>query len=164
MIYFFKRKYRQIRNILKWIPIIWGQFDFDYNYALDLFKFKLLDIADFLESDKAHCVGAKDRGSRIRMIVRLMDKVYNEDYGVEYQSKLEEIYGEKLFEINWIDTNDGTDSSFLKYNYELNESEEKIKEINKVKKRLFEESKNKQERAHKLLWKLVEHNIRGFWD
>lgn len=164
MIYFFTRKYRQIRNILRWIPILWNQFDFDYNYALDVFKFKLLNMADFLESDKARCEGAKDRGKRIRTIVRLMDKVYNEDYGMEYHSKLEEIYGKEAFESEFIDTNDGTDSSRLKYAYELTESKEKIKEINIVKSRLYQESRDKQERAHKLLWKLIEYNIRDFWD
>jgi len=164
MIYFIKRKYQQIRNILRWIPVLWNQFDFDYNYALDVFKFKLLNIADLLDSDKSHCVGAKDRANRIRMVVRLMDKVYNEDYGIEYQTKLEEIYGKDAFEWNFIDTNDGTGSSRLKYSYELTESKSKIKEIDKVKQKLFEESRAKQERAHKLLWKLVEHNIRGWWD
>lgn len=164
MIYFFKRKYRQIKNLLKWIPRIWTQFDFDYNYAVDLFKFKLLDIADYLESENAHCVGSKDRSSRIRMIIRLMDKVYNDDYGMEYLDKLEEIYGKELMKTTFIDTNDGTGSSLLKYNYELTLSDEKIKEIDEVKDRLFEESKEKQERAHQLLWKLIEHNIRGWWD
>lgn len=162
MIYFFKRKYRQIRNILRWIPVLWNQFDFDYNYALDVFKFQLLNLADFMDSDQAHCVGAKDRASRIRMIVRLMEKVYNEDYGTEYQSKLEEIYGKESFESHFIDCEDGR--TRLKYNYELNESEEKIKEINNIKKKFFKQSQDKQERAHKLLWKLIEHNIRDFWD
>lgn len=164
MIYFFKRKYRQVKNIIRWIPVLWNQFDFDYNYAIDVFKFKLLNIADFLESDKASCVGAKDRASRIRMIVRLMEKVYNEDYATEYQDKLKEIYGKEVFESDFVDTEHGDGSSFLKYKYELTESEEKIKEINDVKYKLFKESQVKQERAHKLLWKLVEHNIRHWWD
>ena len=47
--------------------------------------FQLLKTADFLESDKACTVQAKNSASRIRMIVRLMEKVYNEDYSCEYQ-------------------------------------------------------------------------------
>lgn len=164
MIYIFKRKYKQIKNIIRWIPVLWNQFDFDYNYALEVFKFKLLSIADFLESDQAVCIDAKDRASRIRMIVRLMDKVYNEDYATEYQNKLEEIYGKDAFESDFIDTKYGDGSSYLKYRYELTESDEKIKEINKIKHKLLKESQDKQERAHKLLWRLIEHNIRYWWD
>jgi hypothetical protein len=163
MIYFFKRKYKQIKNILIWIPILWGQFDFSYDYALDVFKFKLLNMADFLESDKAVCVGAKDRASRIRMVVRLMDKVYNEDYGVEYQDKLEKLFGKELMEMKFIDSG-RPDSSLLKYSYELTETEDKILEIKDISTQLFKLSQEKQERAHKLLWALIAHNIRGWWD
>lgn len=163
--YYFKRKYRQIKNLIKWIPIIWNQFDFDYRYATDVFKFQLLKMADFMESDKTKCVGAKDRASRIRMIIRLMDKVYDEDYACEYQSKLKELYPkEGLFDWQFVDTEKGDGSSYLKYGYELTESKKMINEINKAKDSLFKESREKQERAHKLLWKLIEHNIRNWWD
>lgn len=163
--YFFKRKYYQIKNIIRWIPILWNQFDFDYRYAIDVFKFQLLNMADFMESNKAKCVGAKDRASRIRMIVRLMDKVYDEDYACEYQDKLKKIYPkEGLFNWSFVDTERGDGSSYLKYGYELTESKEMIDKINKTKDFLFKESKEKQERAHKLLWNLIEHNIRGLWD
>lgn len=164
MIYWFKRKYRQIRNILKWIPVLWEQFDFDHIYATDVFKFQLLKMADYMESDKARCVGAKDRASRIRMIVRLMDKVYNEDYAMEYQDKLNELYGESLFDVSFVPTEDGDGSSYMKWSYELTESEDRIKEIDEMKDKLFKESQEKQERAHKLLWALIERNIQYWWD
>jgi len=164
MIYFFKRKYRQIRNIIKWIPVLWNQFDFDHIYATDVFKFQLLKMADFMDSNKACCVGAKDRAQRIRMVVRLMDKVYNEDYSLEYHDKIEEIYGKGILDFSFEDTFDGAGSKFLKYKYELTETPEKQKEIKETVSRIMKECYDKQARAHKLLWNLVEHNIQYWWD
>lgn len=154
MLYYFKRKYRQIRNIIKWIPILWNQFDFDYRYALNVFTFKLEQIADFMESDKACTMSAEHRASRIRMVLRLMKKVYDEDYGCEYQDQIERLYGPRY----WI-----FDPQF-EHMFEFPYTTEKLEEIKKVEHELFMKSNAKQQRAHKLLWKLVEHNIRGWWD
>jgi len=117
--------------------------------------------AKFLESDKSRTLEAKNNASRIRTAIRLMDKVYDEEYGCEYQDKLKELYGEKVLDWWFQDTGDGTGSSFLKWEYEKWDN---FAEIEKVQKHLFLESKNKQKRAHKLLWDFIEHNIQHWWD
>jgi GDP-D-mannose dehydratase len=96
--YFFRRKFEQIRNVIRWIPVIWKQYDFDYHYALEVFEFKLLRMAEFLESDKAYTLNAKHYASRIRMVVRLMKKVYDGEYGMEYQKQIEDQFGKWEFE------------------------------------------------------------------
>ena len=87
-----------------------------------------------------------------------MDKVYNEDYGCEYQKKLRELYGDDILDI------DISSDRYLKYKYEILNDKKLINEINIVRKKLFEESQQKQKRAHKLLWDLIEHNIQHWWD
>jgi len=42
--------------------------------------------------------------------------------------------------------------------------EEHQKEINEVRKQMMLLSRDKQKRAHKLLWDFVEHNIQRWWD
>jgi hypothetical protein len=49
----------------------------------------------------------------------------------------------------------------MKYKYE---SWENSKEIDEIQSELFKMSHEKQERAHKILWKLIEKDIRGWWD
>ncbi len=164
MIYFIKRKLTQFKNLFLWVPFIWKQYDFDYRYATDAFRFKLLRIAKFLESDKAMSMEAKNNASRIRMVVRLMDKVYDDDYGTEYQTKLKEIYGDDILDWEFVDTGRGDGTSYMKYKYEVTKSPTEIKDINKLHDKLFQESQEKQKRAHKLLWDLIEHNIQNWWD
>lgn len=157
--YFFRRKYRQISRVIDFLPLIWKGFDFDYRYSIDLFKHQLKRTADHLESDKAMSMSAGDNAKRIRTAVELLEKVYDEDYGMEWMDKLEELYGKNVLDWNFEDTGDG--SSFLKYEYEKWENAE---EIGEVKKFLSKRSYEKQEKAEELVWKFISHNIRRWWD
>ena len=159
--YWVKRKIRQIKRVIDFLPLIWNGFDFDYRYATDLFKKQLERIADEMESDRGRLENSKTNAQKIRTAIRLMDKVYDEEYGCEYQDKLKELYGEKVLDWWFEDVGRGDDSSYLRYEYEKWDNSEEIKEVQK---KLFLESKDKQKRAHKLLWDFIEHNIMNWWD
>ena len=159
--YFFKRKYQQIKRTIEFLPLIWNSYDFDYQYSIDLFKKQLERTANYLESNRAHSMDAKNRASRIRTAIRLMDKVYNEEYFHQYMDKLKEIYGKNVFDWWFDDSGKGDGSSYLRYEYEKWDN---AAEISEMKKKLFKESNEKQKRAHKLLWRYIEHNIQYWWD
>jgi hypothetical protein len=161
--YWIKRKIWQIKNVMKWLPKIWNQYDFDYHYSIEVFKYQLQKQAEFLESDKTNTMCAKDRAKRIRTVIKLMDKVYNEDYSLEYQDVLKEAYGEDVLDFDFVPNGEynGEKTYTMKYKYE---SWENSKEIDEIQSELFKMSHEKQERAHKILWKLIEKDIRGWWD
>lgn len=159
--YFFRRKTWQIRNVFRWLPVIWNQFDFDYSYSLEVFKFQLLKQAEFLESDKARTVSAKHNATRIRTAIKLMNKVYDEDYACEYQNKLREIYGEDVLDHSFEEFDE--DSAFVELIWKY-EKLENTDEIEAVKNKLFKESREKQEKAHRILWEFIAHNLRKWWD
>ena len=162
--YWIKRKISQIKNVIKWLPTIWNQFDFDYNYSIDVFKFQLEKQAEHLESEKARTMDAKDRAKRIRTTLKLMKKVYDEEYAIEYIDKMEELYGKDLMEHELIDTGRGDGTSYYQKKYERTETPERIKEIRDMSNNLWSESNLKQEKAHRILWLMVERNIQGWWD
>lgn len=164
MIYWFKKKFWQIKNLFKWIPVIWNQFDFDYYYSIEVFKFQLQKQAQFLESNKAYTVEAKHNAKRIRTVLKLMDKVYNEEYACEYQDKLKKLYGDNVLDFKFIEVdskNNGNKIYSIQHEYETWVN---CDEIEKTKDTLFKISKEKQERAHKLLWSMIEKDIRKWWD
>jgi ketol-acid reductoisomerase len=160
MVYWIKRKYRQIERTLSFLPLIWKGYDWDYRYAIDLFQHQLKRTERSIRENGIH-VGNQNTTSRIKTAIRLMDKVYDEEYGCEYQDKLKELYGENVSDWWFEDTGKGDDSSYLRYEYEKWDNSEEIK---KVERKLLLESKNKQKRAHKLLWDFIEHNIQNWWD
>ena len=163
--YWPRRKWRQIKNVISWIPVVWKQFDFDYRYSLEVFKHQLLKQAKFMESDKAYSVNSHIEAQKIRMVVRLMDKVYDEEYACEYQQRLKDKYGDDV--IDWVlsEISDRSDYSTMEWKFEVDEKyESQREEIRENHDKWFQESQDKQERAHKLLWKLIEFYIRNWWD
>lgn len=158
--YFFKRKRDQFRNLKRWLPLIWNKYDFDYSYSIDMLKRALLDQAEYMESDNAWGASAKDDAKRIRIIVSLMEKVYDDTYVLEYQDKLKEMYGDDVLDFNFVPS-EFKDMNTLEWGYK---SKPNADEIDKMHSKLLKESHAKQERAEELLWKLIAHNIRRFWD
>lgn len=158
---FLKRKIWQIKNVFRWLPIIWKQYDFDYHYSLEVFKFQLQKQAEFLESDRAVTLCAKDKAKRIRTILKLMDKVYAEEYAMEYQDILVEMYGKNVLETELVPFQGDSELKTLKFKYE---SWDNAEEISQIKDKLFQMSIEKQNRAHKILWSLIEKDIQTWWD
>ena len=156
-----KRFFRRVKRVMDFLPMIWKGYDYDYRYAIELFQYQLERTADFMESDRVLTVDANIRARRIRTAVELLQKVYDEEYGCEYQDKLKEMYGENVLDWSFEDTGDGDGSSYLRYRYEMWDNAE---EIQRMMNKLFLESQAKQERAEKLVWKFISHNIRYWWD
>lgn len=159
--YYIKRKFWQIRNVFRWLPVIWNQFDFDKSYAIQVFTFQLSKIADFLESDRAMTVSAKRNAQQIRTVLSLFKKIEDSEYGSEYQDQIKEIYGPSVINFYFEDTGEGNGSSFLKHEFEKWDNAE---EVQKKYDELFLKSRAKEEKANKLVWKLIENQINGWWD
>jgi len=154
--------FKKIKRIIKWIPTLWNMYDFDYIYAINVFKLQLSSLADLMESDKAFAVDSKLRAGKIRTAIRLMDKVYNEDYAMEYMGEIQKIYGKSS--MDFIKKDGDNDLYTLTTTYEKDYSEEEIKKIEEHRRELMFKSREKQNRAHKLLWDFIEHNIQSWWD
>ena len=164
--YWFRRKWSQIKRVIDFLSLIWKGYDWDYHYAIELFQHQLKRMADHIGSDKAWGMEYKQTASRIRTAVELMDKVYNEEYGMEYYNVIEEKYGKTNFE--FVETGDFDEKGDPYYTmeivYENNHTKEEIELINEERRVLQLECRAKQKRAHKLLWDFVEHNIQKWWD
>jgi hypothetical protein len=102
------------------------------------------------------------------LCVRLIDKVQDEFYGTEYldyqDSELKFIDSEShpgMYEMLTIEKSERYDEYFKKYPliYRM------VPDLNAPKGRIaFEIAKINGERAHKLLFKILEQNIRRWWD
>jgi len=164
--YWFKRKYRQIQRVIDFLPMIWKGYDWDYSYAIELFRKQLERLADELESDRANTVSAPIKAQKIRTAIRLMDRVYDEEYGMEYMDDIEFLYGKTKHEFVELDEKDENGDPYytMKISNELAVDEQHQKEIDEVRHQMFLRSKDRQERAHKILWSYIEHNIQNWWD
>ena len=154
----FKSFFQKIKRLIKFTPIIWNSYDWDYAYSVDLFKFQLLRMADYMEKN-GHLENSDYNAQRIRTVCRLMDKVYNEEYIDQAYGELESLYGKGIFRFKTIPTENGMYTLSMVY-----ESYPNASEIEETRRLLYQKAQEKQDKAHRLLWKLIEHNIREWWD
>ena len=106
-----------------------------------------------------HLENNRYNAQRIRTVCKLIDKVYNEKYSDEAYDELSKLYGESAFEFEFTPTEEGMYSLSMKY-----ESYPNAEEIYKVRQEYVQKALEKQERAHRLLWQLIEKDIQNWWD
>ena len=155
MMYRINRFFRQLKRVYDFLPIIWRGVDFDYHYSIELFKYQLTRLANYLESDEALSYSAKSDARRLRTIIDLIDRAYVDYYYEEHIKYMKDTYGdctleEKDGEINW--------------RWEKATDDLHNRHINEIDNTLFMSSISKEQRAKDLLWKMVAHNIEKFWD
>jgi len=165
--YRIKQFFRRIHNLYRWFPIIWKDQDWDDHYIFEILKFKLTNQSKYIGKHDRHTCAKRD--AEIMMLcVRLIEKVQDEFYGTEYLDYQES-------NIKFIDSKDHPGS----YEMEVEELSENfddyfkkyplvyrcVTDLNAPKSKIaFEIAKINEERAHKLLFKILEQNIRKWWD
>ena len=163
--YKIKQFFKRIHNLYRWFHIIWKDQDWDDHYIFEILKFKIKNQAEYI-GGKDRYVNAKRDAEIMRLCVRLIDKVQDEYYGCEYQdyhkTECEFIDSEShpgSYEIEFIETSEHFDDYFKKYpriyKQVTGESKSEI---------AFRMAQINEERAHKLLFTILEQNIRKWWD
>lgn len=156
-----QRFFDQVIRVIQWIPVIWKTHDWDSAYAIDVFAYQLERTAKRLES-VTHYNG-KPEARRIRMILRLMKKVCDEDYSMEWMDIEDRVFGKsKLVFHPAPEFGDGMMEIHREYDRKYTAKEREM--IDESMRELRLRCYAKQERAHKLLWDLIEHNIQRWWD
>jgi len=160
-----KQFFRNIHNLIRWFPIIWKDRDWDDHFIFEILKFKLKNQAKYIGNKDRH-VSAKRDAEKMMLCVRLIEKVQDEYYGTEYFD-----YHES--KLNFIDSKSHPGMYEMEVDYiseHFNDYFKKYPRIyNQVKtedrhKTAFNIARINEERAHKLLFKILEQNIRRWWD
>lgn len=163
--------YQKVKRLFQFIPHIWNSYDFDSQYAVDLFAYQLSRTADHFESENATSIDAEKNAMRIRTVLRLLENVYEEKYATKCFDIIKEKYGKGALDFEYYDVpNEELPEELKSIGHNLislrpkYESWPNAKEIKEDLDQEFIKSNNKQEKAHRILWKLIDHNIRQWWD
>ena len=153
--------FKQLNRSLAYFKHSWGGYDWDYSYSIKMFQYSLERLADKLDSNAAYGTDAKNRASRCRMIAKLMERVNGDYYAMKYVEVLENMYGK--CEMVTKDLGDGR-YELVGWKWEKAVNDKHNDAINDLNRELRIWGEEKQKRAEILLWKLVAHNIKYFWD
>jgi hypothetical protein len=163
--YKIKQFFQRIYNVIRWLPIIWKDQDWDDFYIFEILKFKLKNQAKYIGYHDRHTTAKRD--AEIMMLcVQLIEKIQDEYYGKEYleysKSEFKFIDSKTYpghYEMEIEELSEHYDDYFKKYPLIYKQVTGKDKcEI------AFRIARINEERAHKLLFTILEQNIRRWWD
>lgn len=163
-----------VKNLIKWFPVIWKNRDWDHTFIYDVLQFKLQQQAKYIGNKNRH-VSAKRDAEIMLLCTRLIEKSRDEFYDMEYMDYHKSSY-------NWIDVIDRPDlkeldieeleedydSYFAKYpnmHRRVMNMESPVFELDGSKQRLaMNIAYYNNERCHELIFKIIQRNIRRWWD
>ena len=163
---------KNIKNLIRWFPIIWKDRDWDSHYLFTIMEFKIANIRDYISSNDRHTRAQRD-AEIMNVCINLIDKVKEEYYRTEYFDYHDSDFNFNpcedkpgLFELDIIEKSERYDEYFKKYpliykrvmngegsfgNTDKNRIAMSISGIN-------------HRRAKKLLFKIMEYHIESWWD
>lgn len=151
----------RIKRLFQYIPVIWKTHDWEYSFAIDIFRYQLQRTLNCFERNEEEIDREYER-QRLKTILKLMDLVYDDKYELEFFDIMQKKYGKYKFLFD-------CDPDFIKYKARISYenfkdlSEEEIEQAKEEEREIILMCEKKQDRAHRILWKLIEHNIRHFW-
>jgi hypothetical protein len=174
--YYHKYLKQGIKNIIYWFPIIWKDRHWDSHYIFDILKHKLKAQANYIGTSDRHTRAQQD-ARRMRLCVKLIEKVQEEDYTMEYM----DYHKDRIW---FTDCEDRPDSSLMNSELVWEKFDDYFKKYPLIYKRVTngegvfklegrEDDKHviamniahlNHDRARKLLFKIMEENIEGWWD
>jgi len=164
-----------IKNLIRWFPIIWKDKDWDDHYIWEILKTKLKHQSEYI-GRRDHHTRAQYDAQRMMLCVRLIEKIQDEYYEIEYMDYT-------IDNFDWIEVEGQPEWKQLKItNVSENLDEYLNKHKSKVRKVLADKKLQifglddrkhklamnvghyKQKQAQDILFKLMNRDIRGWWD
>jgi hypothetical protein len=163
-----------VQNIIKWIPIIYHDKDWDHTFIYKILQFKLTQQSKYIGGHNRHMSAIRD-SNRMDLIAKLLELNSNEFYDTEYMDYHEsemvwsEVEGKpNLLELDILEFSNNFDEYFKKYPNmyrRVLKMDEPIFKLDYTKKTIaMNIAYYNQRRCHKLIFKLLERNIEKFWD
>jgi hypothetical protein len=154
-----------IKNIIKWISIIYKDRDWDYYYILETLKFKLSNQSKYTLNKSRHINASKD-AKMMDLCIKLISKIQDEYYLSEWldyevvEHKYEKVEdNSSLFRLKTEIISENFNDYFKKYSRiykSIDDKECKVAAAIKI-------STINHNRAKKLLFKILENNIENWW-
>ena len=89
-----------IKNMIYWLPVIWKDRNYDQSYTYDILKHKLLAQSKHI-STKGRFESSDQSVRRINICIKLIDKIQNDFYNLEYTEYIKEDFWFKKCEWRW---------------------------------------------------------------
>lgn len=176
--YWYRNLKQGIKNLWYWLPVIWKDRDWDHHYIYEVLKHKLKAQANYISNKDRHTRAQRD-ARNMKICANLIQICQDDTYQMEYMDYIKdrswfEACEDKPGYSTWENEiiTETLDDFFKKYPliykramngegpFTLDSEDEK-----EIKRRIAMNICHiNQQRAHKLLFKIMEQNINYWWD
>jgi hypothetical protein len=160
------------KNLWRWFPIVWKDRDWDDHFIFEALKFKLKNTANYFE-EKQRFVGWEDEVKYIRICEKLIKRIQDDYYQTEYMD-----YVNMEFDLIPISNTDRfeykstvTENNLNKYFALYPKTKKKVLLSDRYKTYVPTDTGialamgvERHLKARKLLFKIMERRIEGWWD
>lgn len=162
--YPFRDFYRRVQNVLRWLPTIWNDRDWDDSYITEILIRKLEFTRDFYLSDKPYSSEAKRTADEIQEAISRLHQTRDswEFYEDPAHEAIEKKWGKSKF--NFIPTNDGTGSSYLEIEHENVKTSEDEEQYSKEFRAAMKQAREQYMKDKIKAYKFIAKNIDKWWD
>jgi len=165
--HYHKNFIRGIKNLWNWFPVVWYDRDWDQYFIYEVLIHKLEKQAKYIGQNDLH-VDAQRDAEKMLLCARLARMQQEELYITEYYEMFEVKVDftptdetKKWFEMEY----EIIEENFTDYLYKYRHQHKLINKTGKTNQDIaMEIAINNQKRSHKLLFKIMEENIGGWWD
>lgn len=163
--------FQGVKNLIKWFRLVWKDRDWDDHFIFEALKFKIQNTSKYIGT-KQRFVGWEDEVRYMNICVKLIDRIQEDWYQMEYMdyedSKIEFVpSGEDRYRMEETVTRNDLKSYIDKHP----NSKKQISKQQKFKSYLKTErgtalaiGVHRHVKARKLLFKILEEKIQGWWD
>ena len=151
--------YVGVRNIIRWIPILYKDRDWDYYYLLSVMRFKMCNINNYLKKHQSF-EGVEVEIERIDRVVAALDRLINDQYDDQCLESVYKKYGERTMYIKKIDD----EHSQLDFLYENVKTEQQAADYNREFKQALEQAEVMRKNDAKIVFRTIEKYGRNWWD
>jgi len=162
--YPFRDFYRRIKNVLRWLPIIWKDRDWDDSYITEILIKKLEFTRDFYLSGKAYSAEADKVADEIKEAIDRLHMTrdsweFYEDLAIE---QLEQKWGKTTFE--FVPLEDRPGLTEMKSKTEKVSTEEEEEQYRKEFRKTLDAARKQYMKDKKDAYKFIAKNIDKWWD
>lgn len=166
----FKNFVDGVANLIKWTPLIYKDRNWDYRYIYDIFEFKLLQQRNYLVKANRH-MGTPETNYYITTCLNLLQRIKEDYYGCEYydyhKTDIEfiPVEGRDVYTLESTTVWEKFDMYLAKYPLQVKKILEKYPDLEEDKHRLcLLVGRENEDRAHSLLFKIMNEKLREWWD
>jgi hypothetical protein len=162
--WFFIRLNASIKNVIRWLPVIWRDKDWDESFIYKILQFKLKNQAEYIATRDWHTRAKRD-AEKMMTCVRLIDKINEQYYGMEYFEYYDYDMNFGVGEsMDFKATKDELDTYYAKYPLTFKKIVAQYGDARDRSSTALLMGDDRQEKAKKLLFKILEQNIECWWD